>query len=133
MSTALRTLRGLKVLRAPARALSTTARRAEAKTEQPSPTRKAPADVEADPATLNQQAPNRIDVWARGQAQRTKAMTGPRFEQTEPTMQVGFAPRSRRGAGDLEGKKVDGKEERALELGDRGLGTRELGGLDNQM
>lgn len=91
MSTALRTLRGLQGLRAPARALSTTARRAEANSQQPpSPTRKAPAYVEADPATLNQQAPNRIDVWARGQAPRTKAMTGPRFEQTEPTMQVGF-------------------------------------------
>ena len=89
MSTALRTLRGLQGLRSRTRALSTTARRAEAKTQQPSPTRKAPADLEADPATLNQQAPNRIDVWARGQAQRTKAMTGPRFEQTDPTMQVG--------------------------------------------
>ena len=89
MSTApLRTLRGLSLLRAPAaRTLSTTARRADA--AKPSPTAKAPADVEADPTALGQQAPNRIDVWARGQQHRTKAMSGPRFEQTEGTLQVG--------------------------------------------
>ncbi|MBE3047350.1 hypothetical protein IMZ48_33505 [Candidatus Bathyarchaeota archaeon] len=87
MSTALRTLRGLRSLRAPSRALSMTARRAEAPAK-PSPTAKAPDNLEADPATLGQQAPNRIDVWARGQQHRTKAMTGPRFEQTDGTMQV---------------------------------------------
>ena len=92
MSTApLRTLRGLSLLRAPAaaRTLTTTARRVEA--AKPSPTAKAPADLEADPAALGQQAPNRIDVWARGQQHRTKAMSGPRFEQTEGTLQVGLS------------------------------------------
>ena len=35
------------------------------------------------------QAPNRKGVWARSQQPRAKAMTGPRFEQTEFTLQVG--------------------------------------------
>lgn len=92
MSTApLRTLRGLSLLRAPAaaRTLMTSARRAEA--AKPSPTAKAPADLEAEPTALGQQAPNRVDVWARGQKHRTAAMTGPRFEQTEATLQVGLS------------------------------------------
>lgn len=103
MSTSLRTLRGLQGLRVPARALSTTVRRADAK---PSPTTPAPADVEARPTQLNQQAPNRLDIWARGQQPRTKAMTGPRFEQTDGTMQVGFVPMTP--GGDKLREPVDG-------------------------
>lgn len=34
------------------------------------------------------QAPNRADVWARSQKPRSKAMTGPRFEQTDFSLQV---------------------------------------------
>lgn len=91
MSTAsLRTLRGLSLLRAPAaRTLTTSARRAEA--AKPSPTAGTPPDLEAEPTALGQQAPNRVDVWARGQKHRTAAMTGPRFEQTEATLQVGLS------------------------------------------
>ncbi|KAL8370890.1 hypothetical protein RB595_000973 [Gaeumannomyces hyphopodioides] len=33
------------------------------------------------------QAPNRADVWARSQKPRSKAMTGPRFEQTDFSLQ----------------------------------------------
>ncbi len=46
----------------------------------------APADGEL------QQAPNRAGVWTRNQQPRSKAMTGPRFEQTDFSVQVG-APR----------------------------------------
>jgi hypothetical protein len=34
------------------------------------------------------QAPNRADVWARSQQPRSKAMAGPRFEQTDFHLQV---------------------------------------------
>ncbi|RCI10008.1 hypothetical protein L249_8405 [Ophiocordyceps polyrhachis-furcata BCC 54312] len=33
------------------------------------------------------QAPNRVDVWSRSQNPRSKAMTGPRFEQTDMSLQ----------------------------------------------
>lgn len=35
-----------------------------------------------------QQAPNRTEIWSRSQRPRAKAMTGPRFEQTEFDLQV---------------------------------------------
>lgn len=35
------------------------------------------------------QAPNRKEVWSRGQESREKAMSGPRFEQTIMEFQVG--------------------------------------------
>ncbi|KKA31037.1 hypothetical protein TD95_002967 [Thielaviopsis punctulata] len=35
------------------------------------------------PAVVTQQAPNRVEVWAPSQQPRHKAMTGPRFEQTD--------------------------------------------------
>ena len=35
-----------------------------------------------------QQAPNRVSVWSRSQNPRTKAMSGPRFEQTIMEFQV---------------------------------------------
>lgn len=34
------------------------------------------------------QAPNRSGIWARSQQPRSKAMTGPRFEQTDFSLQV---------------------------------------------
>ena len=39
------------------------------------------------------QAPNRADVWSRSQQPRSKAMVGPRFEQTIIEDQVRFSPR----------------------------------------
>lgn len=85
MSTAsLRTLGGLRRLRIPARAFSTAPRRPEAA--------KAPVaeGSEAEKVSLRQQAPNRVEKWAKGQRDRASAMTGPRFEQTDFTKQVGF-------------------------------------------
>jgi NADH dehydrogenase (ubiquinone) Fe-S protein 6 len=34
------------------------------------------------------QAPNRTEIWSRSQRPRAKAMTGPRFEQTDFDLQV---------------------------------------------
>lgn len=36
-----------------------------------------------------QQAPNRMDTWSENQADRATAMSGPRFEQTDMSAQVG--------------------------------------------
>lgn len=45
--------------------------------------------------TSLQQAPNRAGVWTRNQQPREKAMTGPRFEQTDFSLQVRIkAPRA---------------------------------------
>jgi len=44
---------------------------------------------EAPLSTPVQQAPNRSGVWSRSQKPRSEAMTGPRFEQTDYSMQVG--------------------------------------------
>ncbi len=38
--------------------------------------------------TETMQAPNRHDIWARSQQPRSKAMVGPRFEQTDLSLQV---------------------------------------------
>lgn len=38
--------------------------------------------------TMAMQAPNRTGIWARGQQPRSKAMIGPRFEQTDFSLQV---------------------------------------------
>lgn len=37
-----------------------------------------------------EQAPNRVERWSRNQKARSKAMTGPRFEQTDFDLQVGL-------------------------------------------
>ncbi len=37
-----------------------------------------------------EQAPNRVERWSRNQKPRSKAMTGPRFEQTDFDLQVGL-------------------------------------------
>jgi NADH dehydrogenase (ubiquinone) Fe-S protein 6 len=39
-------------------------------------------------STPAKQAPNRTGVWSRSQKPRDEAMMGPRFEQTDYTMQV---------------------------------------------
>jgi NADH dehydrogenase (ubiquinone) Fe-S protein 6 len=75
-------------LRIPGRAFTTSARRFEAAVPAASKaeTTPAPAD-ESAPAVVNQ-APNRVGVWSRSQKPRSKAMTGPRFEQTDFSVQV---------------------------------------------
>jgi NADH dehydrogenase (ubiquinone) Fe-S protein 6 len=44
--------------------------------------------VEAATKQLQRQAPNRDRPWAKGQQERSAAMTGPRFEQTMMEWQV---------------------------------------------
>jgi hypothetical protein len=46
-----------------------------------------PPVSENQPAEINQ-APNRLGTWSRSQKPRSKAMTGPRFEQTDFDLQV---------------------------------------------
>lgn len=43
-----------------------------------------------------QQAPNRTEIWSRSQRARAKAMSGPRFEQTNFDLQVRSLPFSYR-------------------------------------
>lgn len=45
---------------------------------------------EAGERSRELQAPNRASTWAKGQAPREEAMTGPRFEQTIMGLQVSF-------------------------------------------
>ncbi|TPX14344.1 uncharacterized protein E0L32_005540 [Thyridium curvatum] len=45
------------------------------------------ADPAAQPPAHIDQAPNRAGIWARSQQPRDKAMTGPRFEQTDFSLQ----------------------------------------------
>ncbi|ODV92636.1 hypothetical protein CANCADRAFT_1228 [Tortispora caseinolytica NRRL Y-17796] len=42
---------------------------------------------EANVATIQKQAPNRVETWAKSQKPRREAMTGPRFEQKDLTAQ----------------------------------------------
>jgi hypothetical protein len=81
--------------------LSTTARQLKDYQQQQSPsaptTTAGPAsqagvpDQPAPPPTAAiLQAPNRAEVWSRSQRPREVAMTGPRFEQTDFELQVGF-------------------------------------------
>lgn len=46
-----------------------------------------------------QQSPNRTEIWSRSQRPRAQAMAGPRFEQTDFSLQV-----SRPGPGDVADK-----------------------------
>lgn len=46
-----------------------------------------PPVSENQTAEINQ-APNRLGTWSRSQKPRSKAMTGPRFEQTDFDLQV---------------------------------------------
>ncbi|KAG6073355.1 hypothetical protein E4U16_003237 [Claviceps sp. LM84 group G4] len=69
------------------RAFTTTARRFEAPVPATSRTETAPA-VREDAQTMPiEQAPNRTGVWSRSQRPRSEAMTGPRFEQTDFSLQ----------------------------------------------
>lgn len=85
--------RGLRVSR---RAFSTTARQFEAVPAAAKTTSPAVAD-ESKPVEISQ-APNRLGVWSRSQKPRSQAMTGPRFEQTDFSVQVReIMPRGRGG------------------------------------
>ena len=48
---------------------------------------KSTTEVDAATPTELQQAPNRAGVWTRNQQAREQAMTGPRFEQTDFSLQ----------------------------------------------
>ncbi|VUC28320.1 unnamed protein product [Clonostachys rosea] len=74
--------RGLRVSR---RAFTSSARQFEAVPTAAKPTSPAVAD-ESKPVEISQ-APNRLGVWSRSQKPRSQAMTGPRFEQTDFSVQ----------------------------------------------
>lgn len=77
-------------LRVPRRAFATTARQLEAAVPANSRTETSPAlSGEAQTKPI-EQAPNRVDIWSRSQKPRSKAMTGPRFEQTDFDVQVSW-------------------------------------------
>ncbi|KAL6910510.1 hypothetical protein GGI43DRAFT_378477 [Trichoderma evansii] len=72
-------------LRASSRTFTTSARRLEAPTPVTS-TSETAAVLETDAKAIGQ-APNRAAVWSRSQKPRSTAMTGPRFEQTDFSLQ----------------------------------------------
>ncbi|QUC19641.1 uncharacterized protein UV8b_03882 [Ustilaginoidea virens] len=74
-------------LRISRRALTTTARRLEATTTATSRSETSPILREELPTKPVEQAPNRVTVWSRSQNPRSRAMTGPRFEQTDFDLQ----------------------------------------------
>jgi NADH dehydrogenase (ubiquinone) Fe-S protein 6 len=76
-------------LRVSGRTFTTSARRFEAAVPAASKTETAPA-VQSESATPVEitQAPNRVGVWSRSQKPRSQAMTGPRFEQTDFSLQA---------------------------------------------
>ncbi|KAG5930403.1 hypothetical protein E4U42_001649 [Claviceps africana] len=81
-------------LRVSRRAFTTTSRQFEAVVPASSRTETSPALAEDAQTKPIEQAPNRTDVWSRSQAPRSKAMTGPRFEQTDFDLQVTMCPRN---------------------------------------
>jgi hypothetical protein len=78
------------------RTFSATPRQLEAAsstTSTASPTTTTAAQVPSGgpaPTAVAEQAPNRAEIWSRSQRPRAVAMTGPRFEQTDFELQVGF-------------------------------------------
>lgn len=70
------------------RAFTTSARQFQAAPTLKTPTEKAPVEVEEATTVEVTQAPNRQGIWTRSQRPRTKAMSGPRFEQTDFSVQV---------------------------------------------
>lgn len=74
------------------RSFASTARQLDLGTAVPTTAKEAtpPQAAGEEPlATPVKQAPNRDGVWSRSQKPRSEAMTGPRFEQTDYTTQVG--------------------------------------------
>ncbi|KPM40633.1 hypothetical protein AK830_g5921 [Neonectria ditissima] len=68
------------------RAFATSARQLEAVVTKPA-TETAPAAADESKSVDINQAPNRTGVWSRSQRPRSVAMTGPRFEQTDFSVQ----------------------------------------------
>ncbi|CAM1505621.1 Fc.00g112580.m01.CDS01 [Cosmosporella sp. VM-42] len=68
------------------RAFTTSARQLEAAVSKSTP-ETAPATVDEPGSVEISQAPNRQGIWSRSQKPRSKAMTGPRFEQTDFSLQ----------------------------------------------
>lgn len=93
----LRVLGGLaRSMRVSHRAFTVSARQLNSSTTPTTPTTrdefKQPTTTgDSIPAEIGQ-APNRVEVWSRNQKPRTTAMSGPRFEQTEFDLQVGYQP-----------------------------------------
>ncbi|KAM0252530.1 hypothetical protein ACHAQJ_007705 [Trichoderma viride] len=86
-SSQLRAVQALtRNLRASSRTFTTSARRLEAPTPVTS-TSETAAVLETDSKAISQ-APNRATVWSRSQKPRPTAMTGPRFEQTDFSLQA---------------------------------------------
>lgn len=77
--------RGLRVSR---RAFTVSARQYEAAAPK---TETSPAPIDKSKVVEVTQAPNRAAIWSKSQKPRAKAMTGPRFEQTDFSLQVGPA------------------------------------------
>lgn len=79
------------------RAFATTARQLEAGGAVPAKkAESAPQVTEAPaPTEVKKQAPNYADIWAPSQKPRSQAMTGPRFEQTDYSLQVRKPPGTR--------------------------------------
>ncbi|OAA43135.1 NADH:ubiquinone oxidoreductase 18.4kD subunit [Metarhizium rileyi] len=74
-------------LRVSQRAFTTSARQLEAAVPSTTRTEMSPATIEETQIKPVEQAPNRVDIWSRSQKPRSKAMTGPRFEQTDFDLQ----------------------------------------------
>ncbi|KAI5465831.1 hypothetical protein BGZ63DRAFT_374654 [Mariannaea sp. PMI_226] len=68
------------------RAFTTSARQFEAAVSKSTETSPAVAAEKSTSVETNQ-APNRVGVWSRSQKPRAVAMTGPRFEQTDFSLQ----------------------------------------------
>ncbi|KAK3368108.1 hypothetical protein B0H63DRAFT_487700 [Podospora didyma] len=71
------------------RTFAATARQLDSTTTPPLPasTESVTTPAEAPTTTAVQQAPNRTEIWSRSQQPRSKAMMGPRFEQTDFELQ----------------------------------------------
>ncbi|KAK0389427.1 hypothetical protein NLU13_3002 [Sarocladium strictum] len=84
----LRTVSSLaRFMRVPRAAFTTSARQLEAAVPTPNKSQTSPAPIDENkPAEINQ-APNRVGTWSRNQQPRSKAMNGPRFEQTDFDLQ----------------------------------------------
>ena len=78
----------VRQMRMPRRAFSTTSRQLEAAVPSNARTETSPTLTEDAQIKPIEQAPNRAEVWSRSQKPRSKAMTGPRFEQTDFSVQV---------------------------------------------
>jgi NADH dehydrogenase (ubiquinone) Fe-S protein 6 len=77
-----------RAMRVPRAAFTTSARQLEAAVPTANKSQTSPTPIDENkPAVINQ-APNRVEPWSRSQQPRSKAMTGPRFEQTNFDEQV---------------------------------------------